>query len=195
MDMWPAFRKSTLKSENANQAEIMYDKFHIIGHLQKAMDKLRKSEYARLSGRGRRFIKGQRYALLSHKRNLTLTGRRGLKILLAANKRLNTGYILKEQFEQLWEYKTPVGARRFFERWRDALRWKRLEPYQKFAELIEKHWDGIIAYFQNDIEVMLGFVEGFNNKIRAIQHRAYGLQDEEYLRLKILTSMLPRIAD
>jgi transposase len=39
----------------------------------------------------------------------------------------------------------------------------------------------------------LGFVEGLNNKIRVIQRRAYGLRDEEYLRLKILTCMLPDI--
>ena len=78
-----------------------------------------------MTGKGRQFIKGQRYTLLSHKRNLTLQGRKGLKLLLAANKRLNTAYVLKEQFEQLWEYKTPGGARRFFERWRDALKWQR----------------------------------------------------------------------
>ena len=42
-------------------------------------------------------------------------------------------------------------------------------------------------------QVALGFVEGLNNKIRVMQRRAYGLRDEEYLRLKVLTSMLPQI--
>jgi transposase len=52
-------------------------------------------------------------------------------------------------------------------------------------------WDGIAAYCKPENKVSLGFVEGLNNKIRVIQRRAYGLQDEEYLRLKILTCMLP----
>ena len=193
MDMWKAFRKSTRKKGNAPQATILYDKYHVVTHLQKAMDQVRKSEYARLKGKDRQFIKGQRYTLLSHKRNLTLQGRKGLKVLLAANKRLNTAYVLKEQFEQLWEYKTPGGARRFFKRWRDALKWQRLKPFQKFAAMIEKHWDGIVAHCAEENHVMLGFVEGFNNKIRAIQRRAFGLRDEEYLRLKVLSSMLAKI--
>ena len=57
--------------------------------------------------------------------------------------------------------------------------------------MIERHWDGIAAYCQPENKVSLGFVEGLNNKIRVMQRRAYGLRDEEYLRLKVLTSMLP----
>ena len=57
-----------------------------------------------LSGKDRRFIKGQKYTLLSRHENLTLEGRRSLELLLAANKRLNTAYLLKEIFGQLWDY-------------------------------------------------------------------------------------------
>jgi transposase len=193
MDMWRAFRNSTLKEGNAPQATILYDKFHILTHLGEAMDKARKREYARLSGADRRFIKGQRYTLLSHWGNLTAEGRAALKLLFKANRRLNKAYLLKESFGQLWDYRTPGWARRFFDQWRDALRWQRLEPFQKFARMIEAHWDGIEAYCHEENKVPLGFVEGFNNKIRAIQRRAYGLRDEEYFRLKILTSMLPKL--
>ncbi len=76
---------------------------------------------------------------------------------------------------------------------RVALKWQRLEPYEKFAKMVERHWDGIAAYSRPENKVSLGFVEGLNNKIRVIQRRAYGLRDEEYLRLKILTSMLKEI--
>jgi transposase len=58
---------------------------------------------------------------------------------------------------------------------------------------IDRHWDGIAAYCKPENKVSLGFVEGLNNKIRVIQRRAYGLRDEEYLRLKILTCMLPTV--
>jgi len=189
MDMWKAFEKSTHK--NAPQAAILYDKFHIIRHLGDALDRVRKSEYARLSGEDRKFIKGQKFNLLSHRENLSVSGRQGLKTLLDANKRLQTAYILKEQFGQLWDYTSEAWARKFFDNWKASLKWQRLKPYEEFAELIERHWDGIAAFCKPENKVSLGFVEGLNNKIRVIQRRAYGLRDEEYLRLKILGSMLP----
>jgi transposase len=191
MDMWKPFRRVT--AERAPKAAILFDKFHIIKHLGEALDEVRKSEYARLSGRERRYIKGQKYTLLSRRENLSLSGKRALKTLLDANKRLNTAYMLKESFGQLWDYEREASARKFFENWRASLKWQRLKSYEKFAEMIDKHWDGIAAYCKPENKVSLGFVEGLNNKIRVIQRRAYGLRDEEYLRLKILTCMLPEL--
>jgi len=191
MDMWKPFRKSAVK--NAPQAAILYDKFHVMKHLGEALDQIRKQEYARVSGRNRKYIKGQKYILLSNRENLTLDGRASLKTLLAANKRLNTAYLLKESFGQLWSYQTGGWARKFFNNWKNSLKWQKLEPYEKFTELIKRHWDGIAAYSKPENKVSLGFVEGLNNKIRVFQRRAYGLKDEEYLRLKVLTCMLKEI--
>jgi len=193
MDMWSAFRTSTLQEGNAPQATILYDKFHILKHLGEAIDKVRKREYQRLTGNDRRFIKGQRYALLTHWGNLNADGRAALKLLFKANTRLNKAYLLKESFGQLWTYSSPLWARRFFDQWRAALRWQRLEPFERFAELVAAHWDGIEAYCHEENRVPLGFVEGLNNKIRAIQRRAYGFRDEQYFRLKILTTTLPKL--
>jgi len=191
MDMWKPFRNAT--AAHAPQAAILFDKFHIMSHLGEALDKVRKAEYARLTGKDRRFIKGQKYTLLSNRENLTLEGKKSLKLLLAANKRLNTAYLLKESFGQLWDYSSQAWARRFFENWRASLKWQRLKPYEKFAQMIDRHWDGIAAYCKPENKVSLGFVEGLNNKIRVIQRRAYGLRDEEYLGLKVLTCMLPKL--
>jgi len=191
MDMWKAFRNST--HQHAPQAAILFDKFHVMKHLGEALDKIRKAEYARLTGKQRGFIKGQKYTLLSHPQNLTGTARKNLKLLLAANKRLNTAYLLKESFGQLWDYNREAWARKFFDNWRASLKWQRLKPYEKFAAMIERHWDGLAAYCKPENKVSLGFVEGLNNKIRVMQRRAYGLRDEEYLRLKVLTSMLPQL--
>ena len=90
--------------------------------------------------------KGQKYTLLSHWKNLSVDGRVALKTLLKANKRLNTAYLLKESFGQLWDYQTEGWARRFFDNWRSSLKWQRLKPYEEFAQMIESHWDGIAAY-------------------------------------------------
>ena len=152
---------------------------------------MRRSEFRRLTGKDRAYIKGQRYTLLSHRENLSHDGKASLKKLLKANRRLNTAYVLKESFGQLWDYSTERGARAFFERWRDSLKWQRLAPYVKFAAMIERHWDGIASYCRPENKISLGLVEGLNNKIRVLQRRAYGYRDEHYLRLEIIAAFLP----
>ena len=188
MDMWKAFRNST--GEHAPQARIVFDKFHVLRHLSMALDEVRRQEYKRVNEKERTYIKGQRYTLLSHQANLDTEGRRSLKLLLKANKRLHKAYLLKEAFGQLWDYSYPASARKFFENWKAQLRWQKLEPYEKFAAMIERHWDGIVSYCHPDNKVSLGFMEGLNNKIRVIQRRAYGIKNDEYLRLKVLTSFI-----
>lgn len=106
MDMWKAFANSTHR--HAPQTAILYDKFHILRHLGEALDAARKAGYARVSDRKRRFIKGQKYTLLSHWHNLTMDGHHPLKELLKANRRLNTAYVLKESFSQLWDYRSEA---------------------------------------------------------------------------------------
>ena len=104
----------------------------MVRHLGEALDKVRKSECSRLTGKDLRFIKGQKYTLLSHRENLKPNGRKSLR-LLKANRRLNTAYMLKEEFGKPWDYEREGWARRF---------WQRLKPYEKFAEMIDRHWDG-----------------------------------------------------
>lgn len=189
MDMWKPFRNSLMAY--APGAKIVYDKFHVLRHLSDALDLVRRMEYRRVADKDKRFIKGQRYTLLSHKANLDIDGRRSLHLLLKANKRLNKAYLLKESFGQLWDYNNATWARKFFENWKAQLRWSRLEPFQRFVKLVERHWDGIISYCRPDHKVSLGFMEGLNNKIRVIQRRSYGIRNLDYLRLKVLTSFIP----
>lgn len=78
----------------------------------------------------------------------------------------------QENAELIDESEEKSSARRFFENWRSSLKWQRLKPYEKFAEMTNRHWDGIAAYCKPENKLSLGFVEGLNNKIRVIQHRA-----------------------
>ena len=186
------YMRAQLARTGNPQAAILYDKFHVLRHLNDAMDQVRKAEYKRLTNRpDRQSIKGQKYVLLSHRANLSPEKRRRLQTLVAANKRFNTAYLLKEQFGQLWKYRRESWARKVFDQWRASLRWQRLQPCERFADLIERHWDGITAYCRPENKVALGLVEGLNNKIRVIQWRCYGIRDEDYFHVKILTCTIP----
>jgi len=107
MDMWKAFEKSA--KGNIPQSAIFYDKFHVIRHLGEALDKIRKQEYARLSGKDRSFIKGQKHTLLSRKENLDLSGRQSLQKLLSANKRLLVAYLNSQEFIDVLQQITGIG--------------------------------------------------------------------------------------
>src|SRR5260370_35861676 len=98
MDMWKPSRASTRRQ--APQASILFDKFHVLRHLGDALDMVRKSEYARLSGKDRRFIKGQKYTLLAHRENLTMEGAAALTPLLTATTRLTRAYRHTDQLAQ-----------------------------------------------------------------------------------------------
>ena len=128
----------TSTKSQAPQAAILYDKFRVTRYLGEALDAIRKSGYARLSGTERKFIKGQKYNLLSRREHLSLKGKQALALLLKANKRINAAYILKEIFAQLWDYCYKACDRKFFDNWKASLKGQRLKPYDDFADMIER---------------------------------------------------------
>jgi len=108
MDMWKPFRNATV--QHAPNAAVLFDKFHVMRHLGEALDQVRKSEYARLSGKDRRFIKGQKYTLLSNKENLTLEGRQAAQRVFRAAVELperGLGAALLRQLAQRAEVAAP----------------------------------------------------------------------------------------
>ena len=84
----------------------------------------------------------------------------------------------------MWSYTYEGAARRFWENWKEQLKWQRLESYKKFAEMIDRHIDGILGYC--DKKASLGYIEGTNLKARNIIRKAYGYRDKQYMKLKII---------
>lgn len=189
MDMWKPYRAALKKF--CPTADVVFDKFHVVAKMSEAMDEVRRNEYARLNGKQRKFIKGQRYNLLANRGNLSQTGRQELDQTFKANRRLYTAYLLKEDFDRLWSYKSPIWMLKFWTSWKEGLKWKRLEPFQKVVLMVEAHWEGIISWCKQENHVPLGFVEGLNSRIRKIQAQGYGYKDIAHMDLKILTCMLP----
>jgi transposase len=84
--------------------------------------------------------------------------------------------------------------KKFWASWKDGLKWKRLDPFQKVVRMVESHWEGIVSWCKPENKVPLGFVEGLNGRIRKIQAQGYGYKDIAHFDLKILTCMLPEAA-
>ncbi len=182
MDMWQAFRRSF--QAHCPGVVILYDKFHVIRHLLEALNTVRKQEFKRAGKSMKGLLCGKKFLLLSRLAHVRGKARAALTQLLRVNRRLFKAHLLKESFGHLWAYRSQTWARKFFARWVEQLKWSRLAPYQKFARMVEKHLEGILAYC--DKPVSLGYIEGSNLKARNIIRRAYGYRDKEYMKLKII---------
>jgi transposase len=114
--------------------------------------------------------------------NLTSGKRRELNALFALNRRLLKAYLLKESLERLWDYRYEGAMLRYLQSWIDQLRWQRLRPFQKLAEMLLDHLEGILNYCRT--KVPLGVVEAVNGNIKTLLRRGRGYKNLRYLLLK-----------
>lgn len=184
MDMWPAYEEAT--REHCPNAELVYDFFHLVmSYGRDVIDKVRNQEYARASAEHKEVIKGSKYLLLKNRENLDPSRDEPARLsqLLRLNRKLATVYTLKDDFKELWRYRSEAWARKWFKGWyRRAMR-SGIEPLKKFARKLKEHLPGILAHCRYPIHT--GFLEGVNNKIKVIKRVAYGFHDLKYFFLKI----------
>src|SRR5258705_10204919 len=131
----------------------------------------------------RTYGRGKRWLLLRRWKTVRGSKRGELQQLFAANRRLFKAYVLCEQLDRLWTYKTREGVARFLFGWLKALRWQRLPEMEKLGDTLVNHFDGIAAYC--DHQVRFGVVESLNTTIKAVLRRARGMRDDAMLVLKL----------
>jgi transposase len=181
VDMWEPFTQSV--RTHLPRARIVYDKFHVLRHVTDALDETRRAEFFRQGGAARALWRGKRWLLLRAWGNLEREERHQLRELLALNRRLAKAHLLKKQLAHLWDYTYEGAAWRFLTAWVRALRWQRLPAFDKVAQLLSRHLDGILAYCH--VKVPFGKVEAINGNIRAMLRRGRGYRDHEDLLLKV----------
>jgi transposase len=175
MDMSAAFAKSV--ATHAPQAEIVYDRFHVVRLVLDAVDEVRRDEARRLAaGAGspaaRAELKRSRWALLKNPWNLQLRERQKLAALQQNNARVYRAYLLKESFQAIYDAPTPAVADARFAAWYAWARRSKLAPLVRVAATVRTHWAAIRRFI--DLRITNAGVEGYNSKIRLISHRAYG---------------------
>ena len=176
MDMWAAY--VNLVREHAPQAQILFDRFHTVKHLQEAVDEVRRSEMRRLTGQEKATFKSTRWLLLKNPWNLTSEQKERLSTLVRWNSPIVRAYYLKESFQLFWEYKQQKRAQDLLSKWMNSAMRSRLEPFRKFVRMVRSHLDGILPWTK--LRLSNGAVEGMNNKIKSISHRSFGFRSTQY---------------
>ena len=165
------------------QAEVVFDKFHVLQHASAALDEVRRQEFFRAGTVMREHGRGKRWLLLRRWKTVRGSKRTELQALFAANRRLFKAYVLREQLDRLWTHKTRPGVLDFLLGWIKALRWQRLPEMERLGDFLFKHIEGIAAYC--DHPVRFGVVESINTTIKGVLRRARGMRDEALLLLKL----------
>ena len=120
----------------------------------------------------RGLVKGKRWLLLTRWMHLDGRKRQLLNDLFRINRRVMKAYLLKESLDRLWTYTYEGAALRYLNGWIDQRRWQRLRPFQKFAEMLLRHLEGILNYCH--VKVSFGVVEAVNANIKALLRRGRG---------------------
>jgi transposase len=174
-DMWKAYLK--VIAEKLPQAINVLDRFHIMQKFGKALDKVRAGEARRLKEKGKDpVLSKSRWCFLKRKGNLTDNQSFKLQELLQMNLRTVKAYLLKEQFQDFWEYKSPAWAGKFLDSWcKNAIRSK-IDPMKDVAKMLRSHRELILNYFRAKKEFNSGIVEGLNRKINLTVRKAFGFR-------------------
>jgi len=180
LDMWAPYRISIQRA--APQCSLIYDKFHVMQHANRAIDEVRRAEFFRQGKRKREVVKGKRWLLLTRWVNLSGAKRQQLNALFTQNRRLLKAYLLKESLERLWTYTYEGAMLRYLKSWVLQLRWQRLKPFEKLAQMLLDHLDGILNYCR--VKLRFGVVEAINGNLKALLRRGRGYKNLRYLLLK-----------
>ena len=183
-DMWRPYLD--LIDEHCPNALNILDRFHVVAKINKAIDEVRAEEARRIVKDGfEPVLKKSRWCLLKRPANLTDKQRVKLKDVLRYNLQSVRAYLLKEEFQQFWEYDSPAWAGRFLDAWCTKVMRSRIEPLKKFVKTVRSHRELLLNYFRAKKEFSSGVVEGLNNKAKVTMRKAYGFRSFKATELSL----------
>jgi transposase len=187
-DMWEPYLK--VIQEKCSEALQILDRFPIVAKMNKALDEVRSDETRRMKREGRDpVLKKSRWLLLKREENLDHDQRFRLRDLVCYNLKTVRAYLLKEAFQQLWDYNSPAWAGKFLDEWcRQTMR-SRIEPMKKIARSLRQHRELILNYFRAQKLISSGVVEGLNNKAKVTMRKSYGFRTYRVLELALYHSL------
>jgi len=174
-DMWAAYLKAV--RDNLPGALVVFDRFHVVQHLNRAVDDVRRQCWREMTGQEKSAFKRTRWLWLKNPWNLLRQEKRRLSELCRKNLPIVRAYLMKEAFQRFWDYKSPGWSKPYLKQWLWWASHSRLEPFKRFARMIREHLDGILKWTQ--LRVSNGALEGMNNKVKEVSHRAFGFRTTE----------------
>jgi transposase len=183
-DMWRPYLN--VIAAKAGQALHVLDRFHIVSHLNQAVDQVRRAESGRLRGRplGQK-LKKMRWKLLRKGSRVRGKARHQLNALIASKLDTARAWMLKDAFQHFWSYHSLTWAGYFLDYWTGRALRSRLKPMIKVARMLRSHQPLLMNWFKAKGEISAGAVEGLNNKIRVVTRRSYGFRTYDAMEIAL----------
>jgi transposase len=183
-DMWKPYLKVVAKK--AGHTLHVLDRFHIMAHLSKAIDEVRAQEVRELKTQGEEpVLTKTRWLLLKRPGNLSEKQTSRLSDLLKHNLKTVRSYLLKEEFQRFWGYRSPAWARCFLDEWCARVMRSQLEPMKRVAKMLRNHRELILNWFRAQGQLSSGVVEGFNTKAKLTTRKAFGFRTYHSLEIAL----------
>ena len=183
MDMWEPYIQATRAQVPKADEKIVFDRFHVMGHIGKAVDTVRKQEHRDLMASGDETLKGSKYLWLYSRENVPERRRDEFAALKRRELKVGRAWALKETLRRLWHYVYPASGWKFWKRWYFWATHSQLEPMRQAAETIRRHIDNIVTYYQHPVTNAMS--EGLNSQIQKIKSMACGFRNIENFKTAI----------
>ena len=183
MDMWEPYLRSALAHLPGAADKVVFDRFHIMKHVNQAVDDVRKQENKELRATGDDSLTGSKYAWIYGRENLPEKYRERFASLKAMNLRTGRAWAIKESLRDLWSYVSPAWAEKYWKCWYFWATHSRLKPVIDKARMIQRHLGNVLTYFKHRITNAMS--EGLNSTIQEIKHSARGFRNRENFKTSI----------
>jgi transposase len=183
MDMWEPYIQATRAQVPEAAEKIVFDRFHIMGYIGKAVDTVRKQEHRALMESGDETLKGSKYLWLYSREHVPEQRREEFAALMRQELKVGRAWAIKEALRRLWHYVYPASGWKFWKRWYFWATHSRLAPIRKAAETVRRHIDNILTYYQHPVTNAMS--EGLNSKIQKIKSMACGFRNIENFKTAI----------
>ncbi len=187
-DLWKPYLR--VIREKCSQALNILDRFHMVALVNKALDEVRSAEAKQMKRDGYEpILTKSRWCLLKRPENLTGKEKLKLRDVVRYNLQSVRGYLLKEDFQQLWNYQSTTWAGKFLDEWCHQVMRSRIEPLKKVARTLRAHRELILNYFRARKEFSSGVIEGLNNKAKVTMRKSYGFRTFRVTELALYHSL------
>jgi transposase len=174
-DLWQPYLKVVKKK--APQAVHVLDRFHVVKSLNQAVDQVRAQEVKELKEKGLEpVLTHSRWCVLKRPENLTEKQEVKLADLVRCNLKTARAYLLKEDFQWLWNFRGVLFARRFLKGWYERALRSRLEPMKKVARMLRDHEPLLLNWFRANKQISGGITEGLNSRLKLTLRKSYGFR-------------------
>jgi transposase len=183
LDMWQPYIAACREQVPQADQKMVFDRFHIMFHVLKAVDKVRKTEHKRLLAQGDSTLSRSKYLWLYSKENVPEKVRERFEELRDTELKTSRAWAMKESLRELWSCADGDEARAFWKRWFFWATHSKLPPMIEAAKTIARHLPNVLTYFTHQISNAMA--ESLNSKIATIQKRACGYRNADHFKTAV----------